>query len=56
MTENVKISNIEFSADEWAQICALAQRKNKKAQLLTAELLEDTTELLQLNPIANIAN
>ena len=33
MTENVKISNIEFSADEWAQICALAQRKNKKAQL-----------------------
>lgn len=35
MSENLKISNIEFSANEWASICALAQKKNKKAQLQT---------------------
>lgn len=33
MSENLKISNIEFSPDEWASVCALAQKKNKKAQL-----------------------
>lgn len=35
MPESVKISNIEFNANEWASVCALAQKKHKKAQLET---------------------
>lgn len=35
MSENLKISNIEFSADDWESVCAIARKKNKKAQLET---------------------
>lgn len=29
----MKISNIEFTDDEWKSVCALAQKKNKKADI-----------------------
>jgi hypothetical protein len=35
MSEKVKIATIEFSADEWANVYALAQKKNKKSQIET---------------------
>ena len=33
--DKIKIANIEFGADDWQHVCALAQRKNKKLDLAT---------------------
>ncbi len=35
MSKKVKIATIEFMADDWESVCALAQKKNKKVQLET---------------------
>ncbi len=33
MSDKVKIATIEFTVEEWENVCALAQKKNKKAEL-----------------------
>jgi hypothetical protein len=38
MSEKVKITNLEFSADEWETVRARARKKNKKTQLETLTL------------------
>ena len=35
MSEKIKIATIEFSADEWVSVCALAQKKNEAVQIET---------------------
>jgi hypothetical protein len=38
MSDKIKIATIEFTYDEWQQVRAAAQRKNKKAKLDTLSL------------------
>ena len=33
MSDKIKIATIEFTSDEWKSVCALAQKKSKKAEL-----------------------